>query len=157
MNREEILQKIEELKELVKEHDEKSKFWRADEGKSYYWIWCDVCYEERELYCESDNGRYACGNYKPTKEAAEADAKFIKCMHKLRNAARQLNDGWVPDWNDSNTYKWCIGYNHHNTSFTVYSVLGNAFVDVYFKSERLAMRALDMLDDEDKEVLKGLA
>ena len=156
MNKEEMLQKIEELKELVKEHDEKPKFWRATKGESYFYIYdSDIEYDEDRHHC-IDEDRYLAGNYKPTEEVAEADAKFIKCMHKLRNAARQLNDGWVPDWNDSNTYKWCIGYNHHNTSFTAYSVLGNAFVDVYFKSERLALRALDMLDDEDKEVLKGL-
>ena len=155
---EETQRKLEELKEYIEsDNDRKSGLWRADEGGRYCWIshLGEVGYG-KELDHKSDNGRYACGNYKPTREAAEADAKFIKCMHKLRNAARQLNDGWVPDWS-VNSLKYYIYWGSISGRFLVHEThYYPSAGGVHFKTKELALQALDMLDDEDKEVLKGL-
>ena len=154
---EETQRKLAELKDYIESGNDKSKFWRADYIKPYYCVGVDGSVTTFREDCTSfDHTMQACGNYKPTKEAAEADAKFIKCMHKLRNAARQLNDGWVPDWSDDHAVKYDIFYNHESQNFLVHFNYSRTQAAVYFKTAELALRALDMLDDEDKEVLKGL-
>lgn len=96
------------------------------------------------------------GNYKQTREDTEADAKVIKCVHKLRNAMRIVNGDWKPDWSDVKQCKYYLYYNTVNKQFLVDYSRPFACSFFYFKSEEAALQALSMLDDEDKEVLKGL-
>lgn len=77
----------------------------------------------------------------------EAQCKRLLAFNKLQNIAKFLNDGWTPNFFDSSrkyfiwlagiTNKYTVGY---NTNFNEGSV--------YFKSEELANKAINIMGKE---------
>lgn len=96
------------------------------------------------------------GNYKQTEEQAKRHAKYMKCLNKLLNLADELNEGWKPDWSDLGQTKYTIYFKYVDNKFAVNSTWSYSDSLTFFKSEEAAYEALDRLDDEDKEVLKGM-
>ncbi len=90
------------------------------------------------------------GNWFTTQEQAKKEAEYFKVMTKLRCIARNLNDGWKPDWSIS-TDKYYIEYykGWSVKSYMNYNSLGG----VYFKTEASAQKALDSLTDTEKQTL----
>lgn len=76
----------------------------------------------------------------------------IRALNKLMNVAKYLNGDWEPNWNDEFENKFCIHY-----------ALGKLYLSskqranygcVYFKSEKLALQAIEILgEDEVKKAL----
>ena len=70
-------------------------------------------------------------------------AEKLLAINKLMNVAKYLNEGWEPNWNNGNEYKFYIMSfeNIIKVDFCFHSNLGN----VYFKSRDLAKKAIDIV------------
>lgn len=73
----------------------------------------------------------------------------LLAINKLINVAKYLNDGWQPDWENTNEIKYTIAYDHDNDRiiFNLTSISYNWSV-VYFKSEELSKQAVEILGKE---------
>lgn len=79
-------------------------------------------------------------------EYLEQDIDAINAFQKLTIIARALNEGWIPDWNNSNQRKWCPWLRYSGSGFRFgdsdgsydYSSVGSRLC---YKSEELATYA----------------
>lgn len=76
-------------------------------------------------------------NKLPSYEAAKQHLALMQ-LHQLRDCYRQ---GWEPDWNDINSYKYCI-CRYRVKEYYVISFLGNARF-LSFKSREIAEKFLN--------------
>lgn len=79
----------------------------------------------------------------PTREQLE----WILAINKLQNVANFLNGDWEPDWKNVEQTKWRLCYSTVGISvtYTQYSI----GIDVYFKTKKLALKAVEILGEED--------
>lgn len=83
---------------------------------------------------------------------SKQQSEQLLALNKLMNVAKYLNGDWEPNWNDEFENKFCIHY-----------TLGKLYLSskqranygcVYFKSEKLALQAIEILgEDEVKKAL----
>lgn len=160
--------------ELLKEYDEKAKALRdefisklEDDKKEF-----ELSYpEEKEnlFYIsnvganinfttfsnnEGDRTVFEHGLYFKTKEEAEQHLKECKLLFKLQQWTKLKNDGWEPDWEDTE-YKYYIYYNHDEEELRIgWSTITDNFKKLpYFKSREIAQECIDLFGDEIIEVL----
>lgn len=78
---------------------------------------------------------------------SESQAKKLLAINMLLNVAKYLNEGWQPDWNNYIEKKYTI-YIEKNTkvSIDVNYCINRGIV--YFKTEKLAQKAIDILGEE---------
>lgn len=98
----------------------------------------------------SEGGEYLDPDNSPTKEQLES----ILALNKLCNVAKYLNGDWLPDWDDNTEFKFYLLYDHYKDRL---SVEANTMIEssrVYFNSEELAYKAIDILGEE--EIKKAL-
>lgn len=80
--------------------------------------------------------------------ASEKQAKKLLAINQLMNVAKYLNNGWKPNWDDDNEKKYTISLDRNNKKINItWNVLVNK-CPVYFKTEELAQKAIDILDEE---------
>ena len=160
--------------ELLKEYDEKAKVLRdefisklEDDKKEFevklpdmydtlYYI-DDICsevYITNFVSSARDKDRYLRGFYFKTKEEAEQHLKERKLLFKLHQWAKEKNNGWVSDWEDTE-YKYYIYYNHNEEEFGIgWSTITDNFKKLpYFKTREIAKECIELFGDEIKEVL----
>ncbi len=75
-------------------------------------------------------------------------AKKLLAINKLMNVAKYLNDGWQPDWNDVNDYKWFIYFSNDYKTLNTDCVHSMQQHFIYFKSDELAKQAIEILGEE---------
>ena len=96
-----------------------------------------------EIFNESVNPTYnielACST------AAHMDK--INAINNLIFVAKYLNDGWVPDFKNISPYKYCICVDYNNKICVDFHKLTSIGI-VYFKSEELALQAIEILGEE---------
>ena len=112
--------------------------------------WEEFCYnykiQEEECYINTDaeikravSSRnrliYGDSNVLPNKQAAEAHLALIK-LHQLRDCYRQ---GWIPDWKNSKSSKYCIEYINDRCDITAYRT-ASKFLS--FQSREIAQKFL---------------
>lgn len=162
--------------ELIKEYDEKAKALRdefisklEDDKKEF-----ELSYPEKDcwLHCvDSDTGEiisvyyiannitdrflFEHGYYFETKQEAEQYLKERKLLFKLHQWAKEKNNGWEPDWEDTGMDKWNIYFNHGYKGLAEMSIRiqEDFFKLPYFKSEEIAQECIELFGDEIKEVL----
>lgn len=79
---------------------------------------------------------------------SKKQAKKLLAINQLLNVAKYLNGDWRPDWNDDNETKYIISLNRNNKKINItWNVLVNKCL-VYFKTEELAQKAIDILGEE---------
>lgn len=79
---------------------------------------------------------------------SEKQAKKLLAINQLMNVAKYLNGDWKPDWNDDNEKKYTISLDRNNKKINItWNVLVNK-CPVYFKTEELAQKAIDILGEE---------
>ena len=89
---------------------------------------------------------------------SEHDTKDEEAYKKLKVIIKALNDGWEPDWNDSNQKKWYawfkmgsgFGFGYSTWAVTNANATGSRLC---FKSEKLATYAGKKFGDIYKEFL----
>ena len=78
-------------------------------------------------------------------------------LNKLMNVAKYLNGDWEPDWNNSRETKWCLFCDHNNNKKIVTSTWQTSHYGcVHFKSEELALRAIEILGEEEVKKALGI-
>lgn len=89
-----------------------------------------------------------------TREEAEQFDKERILMFKLHKWAEEHNEGWTPNWKESDN-KFFICYFHNSGSFHVKDTWhANDFHKLpYFKSEKIAEQFIEEFGEEIKEVL----
>lgn len=88
-----------------------------------------------------------------TREEAEQYDKERILLFKLHKWAEERNEGWIPNWEDSDEGKWAVRYEGDIFyKYLVYSY--QYFLKLpYFKSEELAEQFIKEFGEEIKEVL----
>lgn len=88
----------------------------------------------------------------------DRDSKSIKAYAKLIIIARALNEGWIPDWNNSNQYKYYpyfdmrSGVSFHG-SYDAYCCLSGVGSRLCFATEELSKYAGTQFLTEYKQYL----
>lgn len=87
-------------------------------------------------------------------QTSEKQLEQLLALNKLMNVAKYLNGDWEPNWNDEFENKFCIHY-----------TLGKLYLSskqranygcVYFKSEKLALQAIEILGDTEVKKALGI-
>lgn len=82
--------------------------------------------------------------------------KRLLAINKLINVAEYLNEGWKPDWENSNYSKWYIIWHHRSCKFIIDSGQLLQHNDIYFKTPDLALQAIDILGEEEIKLALGV-
>ena len=161
--------------ELIKEYDEKAKALRdefiskLEDDKKEFEIKLpnkyDTLYyfdaEDTEIYMtgfslhEKDITRFLHGYYFKTKEEAEQHLKERKLMFKIHQWAKEKNEGWKPDWINSDEDKFYIYYDGQNEKLRMHtwSVSNVLSTLPALKTIEIAKECIDLFGDEIIEVL----
>lgn len=165
--------------ELIKQYDEKAKALRdefiskledvkkefeltyPENGESVYFIHRgDKSITESHFWSNSttDKNIFEIGEYFNTEQEAEQQLKERKLLFKLKQWAKEKNDGWELDWEDDSQEKifiYCFKNLKENLELTYKRTWNiNKFTKLpYFKSIEIAKECIDTFGDEIKEVL----
>lgn len=89
-----------------------------------------------------------------TREQAEQFKKEQILLFKLHKWAEEHNEGWKPDWGDSNKYNHTVTYDYCEKLYVKSYCFVNFLSKLpYFKTEELAEQFIEEFGDEIKEVL----
>ena len=77
-------------------------------------------------------------------------------LNKLMNVAKYLNGDWEPQFLDRGQKKWCIYYNFEDFKWGVTNYTHYQHAAVYFKSEELALKAIEILGEEEVKKALGI-
>ena len=80
----------------------------------------------------------------------------LLALNKLMNVAKYLNGNWKPNWNNYNTTKWFIFFDHDKKEIQTRSWYIINPGCVYFKSEELALQAIEILGEEEVKRALGI-
>lgn len=80
----------------------------------------------------------------------------LLALNKLMNVAKYLNGDWKPDWKDKHQHKWFIFYDHQLSGLHLAIHYTQRFASVYFKSEELALQAIEILGEEEVKKALGI-
>lgn len=91
------------------------------------------------------------GKYKkPTIAKKKHQLEKLIAINKLANVAKYLNNGWEPNWHDCDEPKYYFSFVadpiYNDPSIDVIYTFKR--MDVYFRTEKLARRALDILGED---------
>lgn len=88
---------------------------------------------------------------------SERQISQLLYLNKLMNVAKYLNGDWEPDWNNSRETKWCLFCDHNNNKKIVTSTWQTSHYGcVHFKSEELALQAIEILGEEEVKKALGI-
>ena len=131
---------------LAKEYIEpENKVFEPQLNDTYFWI--DGLHEVKYALWTNDNFdniHKENGNACTDKEFVQEKAKQIQLYNLLSNFAYKVNEGWEPDWDDKDEYKYCIVYDNLNKCWCdSVTIWGSILGPVYFKTAELVKRAID--------------
>ena len=101
---------------------------------------------------EADNKYFSQGNIFQTEEAAELEVKRRNLLTRFRAFRDECNGDWKADWNDYNSKKWDINYTKEGVRALWTNVTNSFSTFGYFKNRDDAERAIELFDDEIKEL-----
>lgn len=80
----------------------------------------------------------------------------IRALNKLMNVAKYLNGDWEPDFTNTHFHKFYISYDSDKKKLTIQfkQYMNNG--SVYFKSEELALQAIEILGEEEVKKALGI-
>lgn len=159
--------------ELLKEYDEKAKALRdefisklEDDKKEFeltypedeevvYLADCEVTSVFYDAVDKADKRMFEHGLYFNTEQEAEQHLKESKLIFKLKQYAKEKNNGWQLDWSDVSQYKYSVDYSGLlDELYATDSTVQKRFNKLpFFESEKIAQECIDLFGDEIKEVL----
>lgn len=80
----------------------------------------------------------------------------IRALNKLMNVAKYLNGYWEPDFTNTNFHKFYISYDSDKKKLTIWFKQYMNDGSVYFKSEELALQAIEILGEEEVKKALGI-
>ena len=149
---EEVKSKIAELEKAiketaVKEAAEKPKGIKLNTGEYY-------------IYGDGEVNRNVCQLYKGvnncwlTEEQAVKAGKIMSAIFELKQLCDIINEGWKPDFDDTEEFKHYLGYDRVDPEFYMSSNSIASFHSFYFKRNCLD-EILPMMSDNLKAYIKG--
>ena len=149
MDRDKILQEIEETKKHLEElerlakEEERKGTWKPKKDERYYYInGSGVVGTYKNNGDQTDTSIINVGNCFKTREEAELEVEKRKVIHELKQFAYEFSD---EAWHDVNINKYFLQYN--DTICIVYNI-GNKHNDIYFKSEKDAKEAIESVGED---------
>lgn len=161
--------------ELIKQYDEKAKALRDEfisklenkppypkfrfiyprEDETLYFIDLDG---EVFLFDDEIDDLYKCfeyGNLFSNREEAQVVVKERKLLFKLHQWAKFKNNGWEPDWEDTDESKYNLRYDYYDSEIKSTITFGRDEITKlpYFKTKEIAQECIEIFGDEIKEVL----
>lgn len=81
---------------------------------------------------------------------SEKQLKKLLAINQLMNVAKYLNEGWQPDWDnkDEYEYKYYLYIDYPGNKIEIAYLASCCSDGTYFKSEKLAQQAVDILGEE---------
>jgi hypothetical protein len=116
-------------------------------------------FEGKDIYCSDGDGdildftstEYDC--VFPNNSVSKGQIESILALNKLCNVAKYLNEGWLPDFNDSDS-KWELCIDYRSDTLVATDVCFTRYSTPYFKTKELAEKAIEILGKD--EVVKAL-
>lgn len=160
-NLEELTKKAEEMEKQLKELKSEIKRAKKDWEIQYP-------YEHRDKYFfvdeegavtvsrwdnwDIDINRFSQGNIFKTKEEANLESKRRTLLAKFREFRNDYNEGWKPDWTDTNEAKWSAVLSDGKLeALSMY--LNNSFDTFgHFKNREDCQRAIEIFGKEIMEL-----
>lgn len=148
-------QRIELQQELELEKQKNEIVYPFEKGDDYYfvgrdgyisdWVWNGVEFEKQY---------YKLGNVFKTKEEAEKERDKRILLTRFRQFRDKSNGDWKPDFNDDDSWKYCIAFNHNHNMLKIYSYLNIQEFHLfgYFRKESDAERAIELFGKEIKRL-----
>ena len=101
-----------------------------------------------------DTARCEIGNAFFTVEAAQKERDKLSLLTRFRQFRDKSNGDWKPDFNDDDSWKYCIAFNHNHNMLKIYSYLNIEEFHLfgYFRKESDAERAIELFGDEIKRL-----
>lgn len=139
---------VNKIKEWAEEEHVKLKYnpFEVQSGNIFYFVDYDGCVRWANFNNKSEYDKQAhkFGNACKDEEYMKKRAKEIHLYNLLSNFAYQVNEGWIPNWDDDLESKWFIWFNSRRVAWeTIFITTIHSPVDVYFKTKELAQRAID--------------
>ena len=126
---------------------DRTEHWEDVEG-FYSVAECDVLADRTSYNHVLNQKCYENANYFSTKEKAE-EINFKQMLFRKLQRFSDENGGNEIDWNDEIKMKWGIWYNHEYEELASCPYFyGQAFGQVYFISEEVAEKAIELFRDE---------
>ena len=126
---------------------DRTEHWEDVEG-FYSIAECDVLADRTSYNHVLNQKCYENANYFSTKEKAE-EINFKQMLFRKLQRFSDENGGNEIDWNDEIKMKWGIWYNHEYEELASCPYFyGQAFGQVYFISEEVAEKAIELFRDE---------
>lgn len=155
-NLEELTKKAEEMEKQLKElksEIERAKNWEMkstyDYDDKYFFIDGEgVVSGSRWNNLDIDINRFSQGNIFKTKEEAELESNRRTLLAKFREFRDERNEGWKPDWTDTNEAKWSAVLS--KGELKALSVYFNNSFDTFghFKNQEDCQRAVEIFGEE---------
>lgn len=158
-SKEELLQELRalqtkcaELMNKIEQIDE-PKFERVPINENYFTFVINYTgvniYSSNEDHDCVDDTRFDNNNYFKTLERAQEVAEKIKFLLKLERYHDIFCPDFLPDWDDFNSCKYTIFYDHdHKIYKYVYCYLAEHRTLAFFPTEEIAKKVCDILNKE---------
>ena len=167
MNKEELLKQYDEKAKVLRDEfiakleDDKKEFKLTfpEDGASVYFIYRgDKSVANSDFWSNSttDKNIFEIGEYFNTKEEAEQCLRERELLFKLRQWAKEKNDGWKPDWSNDDEEKYYITYFKDKSlgvSWEITWGMINFTKLPYFKTSEITQECIKLFGNEIKEVL----
>lgn len=102
-------------------------------------------YTDSSGYISSIKNNYINNTY-VNNAKSERQLKKLLAINMLMNVAKYLNGNWQPDWNNTRENKYYIVISKYGNQIHCNALCNNSIV--YFKSEELAKKAIEILGEE---------
>jgi hypothetical protein len=145
----EIKSKIAELEKAIKEAAENSKSIKLNTGN--YRLYGDGDVDSISLHSQKNKDVNNCWL---TEEQAVKAGKIMSAIFELKQLCDIINEGWKPDFDDTEESKHYLGYDHVNNAFYMCSNSFTSSHSFYFKRNCLN-EILPMMSDNLKAYIKG--
>jgi hypothetical protein len=87
---------------------------------------------------------------------SEKQLEQLLALNKLINVAKYLNGDWKPDWHSSKETKWCLFFDNCKHKITTSTWQTSHYGCVHFKSEELALQAIEILGEKEGKKALGI-
>lgn len=127
----------------------KSVVWEFEIGERFYYInlsgivtfgrWFDEC-----IYM------FDMGNVYRTPAEAQRAVDVIRATVRVNRRIAELNEGWVPDWQNKDQKKWLFNHRYRNQGFGVFAWYAYDFYPRLFpsKSESIGEKIITEMHDD---------
>ena len=156
MNKENLQKQIEEMKTKLADMEAElnkpevvTNYWQPSKGDKYYYVNMLGYVESCNCFKDSKQDEIRHRVFK-TREEAEKYAEYIKAEETLRRVIAEANEGWLPNWNSSDEYKFEVQLINRDARLYVdcFSSLKRHPNFMYIKSKELAEKLMKEYEAE---------